>query len=55
MKKLGKKRHELIETIEAYGCHCNGDVTCNCDDIRGAFKGNNDHHYNVAYRSDKED
>lgn len=32
MKELGKKRHEDIETIEAYDIWgCSGYVVCNCE------------------------
>lgn len=29
MRKLGKKEHEMLETVEAY-CTCNCDTSCEC-------------------------
>lgn len=30
MKKLGKKVHEMLETIEAYSCSCDGGCSAYC-------------------------
>lgn len=55
MKKLGKKKHEFIETIEAYGCHCYGLSDCNCNDRNGEFQSVNNTTYNRNYAGDKSD
>lgn len=30
MKKLGKKMHQMVETIESYTCACSGLAKCDC-------------------------
>lgn len=46
MKKLGKKRYQDIETIEAYDIWgCADIVVCNCEDENVAFKGLNNSLY----------
>lgn len=46
MKKLGKKKHEIVETIEAYECPCKKSH-CGCTTHR-AFYGLNDNIYNTT-------
>ncbi|MBU3107439.1 CLI_3235 family bacteriocin precursor [Clostridium gasigenes] len=50
MKKLGKKNHEVIETIEAYA-NCSGLGRCNCvkGDGTGLYDNLNDSVYNAVY------
>ncbi|MGN2368811.1 CLI_3235 family bacteriocin precursor [Clostridium cagae] len=55
MKKLGKKKHEFIETIEAYSCHCYALSDCNCNDRNGEFQSVNNTVYNRNYAGDRDE
>lgn len=52
MRKLGKKNHETIETVEAY-INCSGVAVCNCNKYTdwNLYAGTNDDVYNAVYYS----
>lgn len=50
MKKLGKKNHEIIETVEAYEDICYGIENCYDKCTGTARKTLNDKLFNVAHK-----
>ncbi|MBY6914833.1 putative bacteriocin precursor [Clostridium botulinum] len=56
MKKLGKKKLEIMETIEAYDCSCTDKAFCRCSSESGKAYAlvNNDVYAGVYARSKKD-
>lgn len=50
MKKLGKKKYQIIETVEAYAGNCSGIAICNCGGGSARMSINNKV-YNAVYAS----
>ncbi|GAA0114759.1 CLI_3235 family bacteriocin precursor [Clostridium senegalense] len=50
MKKLGKKKNQVIETVEAYVGNCSDIAICNCGS-GSAYKSVNNRVYNAMFWS----